>query len=242
MRRPAPASRKDTAGRFLDGNKSQALSTQDTADKKYEITHLSLSLPLPCRRIPLHRRHRRRTTPCPSSPSSAALILRKLPSPRPAAAAEVCVNIQLPWRAEIRRDVRGTVFPASCSATTDDGASTPARLARRHPTAPQPAEPQPHAQRRAAPNRKRRVDREAPHPFPLPHPVSTPTPAIVIPPRQRVLPPPLPEPTAVVIAGAGTGQATANPVHLLRTVSFFLPPLILIRRLPVSRGRSRSRG
>jgi hypothetical protein len=84
---------------------SRRLLTQDTAHKKYEITYLSL--PLPCRRIPLHRRHRRRTMPCPS----AALILRKLPSPRPAA-AEVCVNIQLPRQAEIRGSGAGNQVEA----------------------------------------------------------------------------------------------------------------------------------
>ncbi|KAJ7738712.1 hypothetical protein B0H14DRAFT_3898240, partial [Mycena olivaceomarginata] len=102
--------------------------------------HSPQALPLPCRRIPLHRRHRGRATPSPSAHSpSAALILRKLSSPRPAAAAaaEVCVNIQLPRRAEIHRDVRGPVFPAAsrspCSAT--HGCQRP------HPRAPRSTTP-----------------------------------------------------------------------------------------------------
>ncbi|KAJ7849629.1 hypothetical protein B0H14DRAFT_3866811 [Mycena olivaceomarginata] len=138
--RPPPLTKLQITGRIPrclpPPARSPALSTQDTAHKK---------------------RHWRRTTPCLSAPSpSAALILRKLPSPRPAAAKmSEAQSFPLPP-------------PPPCSATTDVGALTPARLARRHPTAPQPVKPQPHAQRRAVPNCCKEIVSACPNSIPIP--------------------------------------------------------------------------
>ncbi|KAJ7829157.1 hypothetical protein B0H14DRAFT_3873119 [Mycena olivaceomarginata] len=70
-----------------------------------------------------------------------------LSPPRRRRRAKVCVNIQLPRWAEIRRDVRGPVFPAAspppCSATTDVGALTPRASLSDTPPPPSPSSPNP---------------------------------------------------------------------------------------------------
>ncbi|KAJ7902746.1 hypothetical protein B0H14DRAFT_3422222 [Mycena olivaceomarginata] len=73
MRRPAPASRKDAAGRLLGGHKSQALSTQDTAHK-----------PCPCPADTYH---------CTGDTGAAP---RRAPPPPPPPPPSYCGNSPLP--------------------------------------------------------------------------------------------------------------------------------------------------